>query len=108
MLQIPKEATRNVKFQDLGYLPQINLHIFDYGSREAMNKLLFRDFLSSEEGTMIREEYAKKKFTLAEQIESGELDAKFYNRRKNAIVSTGIATKHYKILLYGNNYFNFW
>jgi len=79
--QVPHTAAHALK------MCEVNIHIFLEGSQNAVDKLIFRDFLIAEEGKSLRAEYGRVKLDLMEQLERNELSVSQYSRSKNEIVA---------------------
>ena len=65
---------------------EVNIHIFAKNSKNAREKTLFRDFLTSSQGADLRKEYCNVKLKLKCELSDG-LPAYKYALRKNAIVA---------------------
>jgi len=80
-LQVPHTAAQAL------HMCEVNIHIFLEGSQNAVEKLIFRNFLMAEEGKSLREEYGRVKLELMERLEKNELSVSQYSRSKNEIVA---------------------
>jgi len=79
--QVPHTAAEALK------MCEVNIHVFFDGTKNAVDKLIFRDFLMAEEGKQLRAEYGRVKLDLMERLENNELSVSQYSRSKNEIVS---------------------
>jgi len=87
--QIPRQAA-----QQFG-MCEVNIHIFAKNSQNALEKNLFRDFLTSEKGAVLRKEYCEVKRRLMLELKNGLLVSQ-YALRKNEVVA--------RILVAGSNW----
>lgn len=80
--QIPRPAAKKHNMRE------VNIHVFVKHTQSAKNKLLFRDFLSSEVGAGLRKEYCDLKRQLMLELEGKEgLTEAHYSFRKDDIVA---------------------
>jgi len=79
--QVPHNAAKECR------ICEINIHIFVEGTRNAIEKLLFRDFLTSSKGGLLKAEYAKLKKNLMEKLQNNKLSVPQYTRSKSDIVA---------------------
>jgi len=78
--QIPRQAA-----QKFG-MCEVNIHVFAKNSQNAIEKSLFRDFLSSQKGAALRKEYCEVKRRLMLEVKNG-LQVSQYAIRKNSVVA---------------------
>jgi len=82
---VPHHAAQELK------ICEVNIHVYCEGTKNAVDKLIFRDFLMAEEGKILRAEYGRVKLDLMERLEKNELSVSQYSRSKNEIVSQILA-----------------
>jgi len=70
---------------------EVNIHLYRDGAQNVLDKLVFRDFLSSEEGSELRNEYGERKRQLMEMLERNELSVGQYAINKTEIVAKILA-----------------
>jgi len=78
--QVPREWAEKVG------ICEVNIHIFDKNSTNAVEKNLFRNYLTSPEGHVLKMEYCEIKGKLMKELNGG-LKVADYALRKNEIVS---------------------
>merc|ERR1712107_153384 len=69
-------------------LVECNVHIFPEGTSIAMEKVTMRDFLCSDSGADLRQEYSSTKQELEARFKAGSMTASDYNKGKGDIVRT--------------------
>jgi len=70
---------------------EINIHLYSDGAQHVLEKLVFRDFLSSEEGSEWRDKYGRRKRELMEMLKRNELSVGKYANNKTEIVGKILA-----------------
>merc|ERR1719233_3799 len=70
---------------------EVNIHLYRDGAQHVLQKLVFRDFLNSKEGSELRNEYGERKRKLMEMLERNELSVGQYANNKNEIVAKILA-----------------
>jgi len=70
---------------------EVNIHLYRDGAQHVPDKLVFRDFLSSEAGSVLRNEYGERKRKLMEMLERNELSVGQYANNKTEIVTKILA-----------------
>jgi len=79
--QVPK------KKNPVSGLNEVNIHLFADDSRNAWEKRVFRDYLSSPEGAALRDDYGKVKMDLMKKLSRNEFSVSEYAMKKNEIVT---------------------
>jgi len=70
---------------------EVNIHMFRAGTQNVLDKLAFRDFLRSREGSALKMQYADLKRKLMEMLESNELSVGKYATSKTELVTKILA-----------------
>jgi len=78
--QVPHESA-----EEIG-ICEVNIHIFNKNSTNALEKSLFRNYLASSEGADMMKEYCEVKRSLMSEVNRG-LEVAQYALRKNEIVN---------------------
>jgi len=79
--QVPHNAAKKCR------MCEVNIHIFVEGTKNAIEKLLFRDYLTSSEGSFLKAEYTKIKQNLMDRLANNDLSVSQYASSKTEIVS---------------------
>lgn len=66
---------------------EVNIHVFSNGADNVKEKLLFRDFLISPHGTVLKASYGELKLKLMEKLDNNELSVSQYTSSKNTMIT---------------------
>jgi len=84
--QIPNDEAKKCR------MCEVNIHIFVEGTKNAIKKLLFRDYLTSSEGSFLKAEYATIKQNLMDKLAKNDLSVSQYAGSKTEIVARILAS----------------
>jgi len=78
--QVPRSAAKKFGTNE------VNIHFFVKTTQNAKEKRLFRDYLNSDLGAKLKNEYGNVKLELMKRLDRGKITAAQYAREKNDIV----------------------